>query len=58
MDQGERAQVAETITITDDRTGKQVTVPLDHGTIPASALRELDPELRVYDPAFMSTASC
>ncbi len=50
--------MAETITITDDRTGKQVTVPLDHGTIPSSALRELDPDLRVYDPAFMSTASC
>ena len=50
--------MAETITITDDRTGKQVTVPLEHGTIPSSALRELDPDLRVYDPAFMSTASC
>jgi citrate synthase len=50
--------VAETITITDDRTGKQVTVPIDNGTIPSSALRELDPDLRVYDPAFLSTASC
>jgi citrate synthase len=50
--------VAETITITDDRTGKQVTVPIDHGTIPSSALRELDQDLRFYDPAFLSTASC
>jgi citrate synthase len=50
--------VAETITITDDRTGKQVTVPIDNGTIPSSALRQLDPDLRVYDPAFLSTASC
>ena len=50
--------MAETITITDDRTGKQVTVPIDNGTIPSSALRELDPDLRVYDPAFLSTASC
>ncbi len=50
--------MAETITITDDRTGKQVTVPIDDGTIPSSALRELDPDLRVYDPAFLSTASC
>ena len=50
--------MAETITITDDRTGKQVTVPIDHGTFAASALRELDPDLRVYDPAFLSTASC
>ncbi|MEX2659180.1 MAG: citrate synthase [Acidimicrobiales bacterium] len=50
--------MAETITITDDRTGKQVTVPLDRGTFSSSALRELDPDLRVYDPAFLSTASC
>ncbi len=28
------------------------------GTIPSAALRELDPGLRVYDPAFVSTASC
>jgi len=46
--------VAETITITDDRTGKQVTVPIDNGTIPSSALRQLDPDLRVYDPALWS----
>jgi citrate synthase len=48
----------ETITITDDRTGKSVTVPIDRGTFPSSALRELDPSLFMYDPAFMSTASC
>jgi citrate synthase len=50
--------VAETVTITDDRTGRSVTVPIDKGTIPSSALRELDPALRVYDPAFLSTAAC
>jgi citrate synthase len=50
--------VSETITITDDRTGKTVTVPIENGTIASSALRELDPSLYVYDPAFMSTASC
>jgi citrate synthase len=50
--------VADTITIIDDRTGKKVTVPLTNGTFPASALRELDPDLRLYDPAFMSTAAC
>nr|MBA2624502.1 citrate (Si)-synthase [Acidimicrobiia bacterium] len=48
----------DTVTITDDRTGRSVTVPIDHGTIASSALRELDPSLFVYDPAFMSTASC
>jgi len=50
--------VAETITITDDRTGKQITVPITGGVFPSSALRELDPDLRMYDPAFLSTASC
>jgi citrate synthase len=50
--------VADTITIIDDRTGKQVTVPLVDGTFPSSALRELDPDLRMYDPAFLSTAAC
>ncbi|CAN5455399.1 citrate synthase [soil metagenome] len=48
----------DTVTITDDRTGRSVTVPIDHGTIASSALRELEPSLFVYDPAFMSTASC
>jgi citrate synthase len=48
----------DTITITDDRTGRSVTVPIERGTFASSALRELDPSLFVYDPAFMSTASC
>mgnify|MGYP001814406562 FL=1 len=48
----------DTITITDDRTGKTVTVPIEGGVFPSSALRELDPSLYCYDPAFLSTASC
>ena len=47
----------ETITITDDRTGKTVTAPIEGGVFPSSALRELDPSLYCYDPAFLSTAS-
>ncbi|NNE11279.1 MAG: citrate synthase [Ilumatobacter sp.] len=47
----------DTITITDDRTGKTVTVPIEGGVFPASALRELDPTLFMYDPGFMSTAA-
>ncbi len=50
--------MAETITIIDDRTGKQVTIPLTDGSFPSTALRELDPDLRIYDPAFLSTAAC
>ncbi len=48
----------DTITIIDDRTGKKVTVELVDGCFPSSALRELDPDLRMYDPAFLSTAAC
>lgn len=48
----------ETVTITDNRTGKSVTAELEDGNFPSSALRELDPTLRVYDPAFFSTSSC
>ena len=48
----------DTITITDDRTGKTVTVPIEGGVFPSSALRQLDPTLFMYDPAYMSTAAC
>jgi len=50
--------VPDTITITDDRTGKTVTVPIEGGVFPSSALRELDSSLYCYDPAYLSTASC
>jgi citrate synthase len=50
--------VPETITIIDDRTGKQVTVPITNGVFPAAAVRELDPSLFIYDPAYMQTAAC
>jgi citrate synthase len=50
--------VPDTITITDDRTGKQVTVPITDGVFSSAALRELDPSLFIYDPAFLSTAAC
>ncbi|MBA3803320.1 MAG: citrate synthase [Acidimicrobiia bacterium] len=48
----------DSITITDDRTGKTVTVPIEGGVFPSSALRELDPSLFLYDPAYLSTAAC
>jgi len=53
-----RCHMAETITITDDRTGKTVTVPITGGVFSSAALRELDPSLFMYDPAYLSTASC
>jgi citrate synthase len=52
-----------TLTITDNRTGKSYEVPIKNGTIRAMDLRQikLDPEdfgMMTYDPAFTNTASC
>src|SRR6266513_2846537 len=54
---------ADTLTITDNRTGKQYEVPINDGTIKAMDLRQIKVEaddfgLMTYDPAFMNTASC
>lgn len=53
----------DTLTITDNRTGKQYQVPIQDGTIRAMDLRQIklsddDFGLMTYDPAFMNTASC
>src|SRR6266852_2599492 len=53
----------ETLTITDNRTGKTYEVPITHDTIRASDLRQIkvDPRefgMMSYDPAFNNTASC
>jgi citrate synthase len=53
----------DTLTITDNRTGKSYTVAVESGTIRAMDLRQIKtgPEdfgLMTYDPAFMNTASC
>ncbi|HEY5614945.1 MAG TPA: citrate/2-methylcitrate synthase, partial [Bacteroidota bacterium] len=51
-----------TLTITDNRTGKQYEVPIDNDTIKAIDLRKIkekddDFGMMAYDPAFMNTAS-
>src|SRR5688500_6918137 len=51
------------LTITDNRTGKQYQLPIQDGTIKAMDLRQIkiaddDFGLMTYDPAFMNTASC
>jgi citrate synthase len=53
----------ESLTITDNRTGKQYEVPVQHDTIRAIDLRQIkvnadDFGLMSYDPAFTNTASC
>jgi citrate synthase len=55
--------MAETLSITDNRTGKTYEVPIVEGTIRATDLKKIttggdDPGLATYDPAFMNTAAC
>jgi citrate synthase len=52
-----------TLSITDNRTGKSYEVPIADGTIRAMDLRQIKADdsdfgLMTYDPAFMNTASC
>ena len=55
--------MSETLTITDNRTGRHYEVPIQDGTIKATDLRQIKvtPDefgLMTYDPAFMNTANC
>ena len=55
--------MADTLTITDNRTGKQYEITITDGTIRAMDLRQIkvDPDdfgLMSNDPAFLNTASC
>jgi citrate synthase len=55
--------MADTLTITDNRTGKQYQVPIEQGAIRAMDLRQIktgadDFGLMTYDPAFQNTAAC
>ena len=52
----------ETITLTDNRTGKSYTLPIENGTVRAMDLRQIKSDtddfgLMSYDPALMNTAS-
>jgi citrate synthase len=54
---------SNTLTLTDNRTGKKYEVPISEGTIKATDLRQIktgedDFGLMTYDPAFMNTAAC
>ena len=53
---GDGNTVDESITITDNRTGKSVDVPIVDGGIDASAWRSLLPGVWFYDEALMTTA--
>ena len=53
----------DSITVTDNRTGKSYELPIVEGTIRATDLRQIkvaddDFGMMTYDPAFMNTAAC
>ncbi len=53
---------SETLTIIDNRTGRQYEIPIRNGAIKATDLFQIkvseDDGLITYDPGFMNTASC
>src|SRR5919201_307570 len=57
------ASEAESLTVTDNRTGRSYDLPIREGMIRATDLRQIrtgkeDPGLVAYDPGFMNTAMC
>ncbi|MEA2297417.1 MAG: citrate synthase [Solirubrobacteraceae bacterium] len=55
--------VSETLTVTDNRTGRTYEIPIEDGYIRSLDLRQIkvaeaDFGLLAYDPAYMNTASC
>jgi citrate synthase len=54
---------ADTLTITDNRTGNEYSLPITDGTIRATDLRQIsaaegDGGLMSYDPAYLNTSAC
>jgi len=57
------AQATDTLSVTDNRTGKTYELEISDGTVRATDLRQIkvsedDFGLMTYDPAYMNTASC
>ena len=50
--------MAETITITDNRTGQSLEIPLENGGVSATDFSKLLPGVWFYDPGFTATAAC
>ncbi|HEX5267849.1 MAG TPA: citrate synthase [Acidimicrobiales bacterium] len=50
--------MAESVTITDNRTGESIEIPLQNGGVAAGEWHKLLPDTWFYDPAFMQTAAC
>src|SRR3984885_1201640 len=61
--EGDGAGAQDTLTVTDNRTGRSYELPITDSTVRASDLRQIKVEedefgMMSYDPAFMNTASC
>jgi len=59
----DRSAGRDTLSVTDNRTGRTYELPIENGTVPAAALRDIktapdDFGLMSYDPAFTNTAHC
>ena len=50
--------MTESITITDNRTGETLEIPIENGGISATSWQKLLPGIWFYDPGFVSTAAC
>ena len=50
--------MAESITITDNRNGESMEIPLVNGGVSAEEWAKLLPGVWFFDPGFMSTAAC
>jgi citrate synthase len=50
--------VPESITITDNRTGQTIEIPIVDGGVSAAEWSKLLPGVWFYDPGFVSTAAC
>jgi citrate synthase len=60
---GNGVSVRETLTVTDNRTGRTYELPVTDGTVRAMDLRQIKVDesefgLMAYDPAYTNTASC
>ena len=50
--------MAESITITDNRSGESLEIPIENGGVSAAHWSKLLPGIWFYDPGFVSTAAC
>ena len=50
--------MTDSITITDNRNGESIEIPLLNGGVSAAEWSKLLPGVWFYDPGFMSTAAC